>query len=44
LMPNSRASIIPEAGHLVHFEQADAFHAVLRQWLSRLELEKTQEK
>ncbi|MDP2874735.1 MAG: alpha/beta hydrolase [Holophaga sp.] len=33
-IPNATLKVIPEAGHLVAFEQADAFNEILREWFS----------
>ena len=34
-IPGSRLEVIPGAGHLVAFEQPDAFNRVLKDWLVR---------
>lgn len=36
---NAALKLIPNAGHLVAFEQADAFNGILREWLAGLESE-----
>lgn len=35
VIPGARLSMIPHAGHLVAFEQSDAFNRVLKDWLDR---------
>ena len=34
LIPNAQLNLIPQAGHLVAFEQAAAFNEVMRNWLA----------
>jgi pimeloyl-ACP methyl ester carboxylesterase len=34
-IPGSQLNIVPHAGHLVAFEQADKFNHVLNEWLDR---------
>ena len=33
LIPRATVAIVPDAGHVVHLERADAFLAALRRWL-----------
>ena len=37
-IPGSELRVIPDAGHLVAFEQPEAFNTILRRWLERLAL------
>jgi len=37
-IPGARLNVIPQAGHLVAFEQPDAFNRVLKEWLDGLNL------
>ena len=36
-IPGSQLQVIPDAGHLVAYEQPEAFNASLREWLERLD-------
>ena len=36
-IPGSELHVIPDAGHLVAYEQPEAFNAILREWLERVD-------